>query len=211
MCIRGGRSVRIGRAGSDHVQRVSYDIGQDDGKYLCRRAQLREPSAFDRADALAQRVHFHNIRPAAQQLSGQAGQLVRRTQRLFKQRRAAARDQQQHAVLRAERLDERDRLCGGVKRILIGHRVPGLADAHMRDIPFCVSVFGDHNAVRNRVPQAVRGRRGHLPCGFSEGDQNQPARGRGKALQRALYGRVRQHGTDRGVNNTPGILANTLR
>ena len=153
----------------------------------------REPPALDGGQPLADGIDLHNIRAAGEQLAGDILQLGKRHQRRLKQRRAAAGDEKQHAILLPQSARQLQRSLRGAEPGLIRHRMPGLKDLKRADGAAAMAVFGDDcaggDARAERVPRRVR----HGPRGLSDGDEHDAPRA-GKLLQRALHGGVRLHG-----------------
>ena len=187
-----GRRIGIGRAGGDHIQRIAQNVGQHDGKDLRGQAALGEPAALDRGEALAQRVHLHDVRAAGEQLLRDVRHLLRGDQRTFKQSRAAAREQEQHGIPLAQPADELQRAARGAVGILIRHGVARLEQLQRTDGTLDMVVFCDDCAAGDRRAQHVIGGLGHLPGGLAGGDQDEPALRLLKLLQRAAHGGIRQ-------------------
>ena len=124
-----GGVIRIGGAGSDHIQRIPDNIRKYDGKDPGRGAKLRVTSPLDSGKPLAYRVHLHNVRPAGQQLLGKVGQLLRRDKRLFKQRRTAPGKKEKDGVLRPQPRHKVDGGLGGPEGVFVRDRMPGLKDS----------------------------------------------------------------------------------
>ena len=190
---RGG--VRAGRAGGDHIQRVAQDIGKDHGLDEAGPADLGEAAALDLGKALADGVDFHDVRAAGQQLAGDILQFLRRDERLFKQRAAAAGEEEEHRVLFRQVRHEIQRRPGAPEGVFIRYGMAGLEAGEVGDGAHHMIVFGDDHAVFDPVAEAVGGGFRHLPGRLAGGHQQHPAREL-PAAQGALHGRVRLDGRD---------------
>ena len=105
-------------------------------------------------------------RPAGQQLPGDVLEFIPGDQRLFKQRAASARQQEQHGVIRRQPAHQLQRLGGGGKAVAVRHRVPCLMAYHPGDFPLDMAVLGHHHPAVH-MAQRLHGGMGHLPGGFA--------------------------------------------
>ncbi len=205
-----GRRIGIGRAGGDHIQRIAQNVGQHDGEDLRGQAALGEPAALDRGEALAQRVHLHDVRAAGEQLLRDVRHLLRGDQRTFKQSRAAAREQEQHGIPLAQPADELQCAARGAVGILIRHGVARLEQLQRADGALDMVVFCDDCPAGDRRAQHVIGGLGHLPGGLTGSDQDEPALRLLKLLQRAAHGGIRQRVGQRLVDDGLRVLSESL-
>ena len=192
-CAGAGGRVGAGRAGGDHIERVAQNVRQNDLEHPRRGAVLRKPPALDGGKALAHRVDLDNIRPAPQQLAGDALQLRAGHQRLFKQRAAPAREQKHDGIPGVQILGQRQRGAGGGKGVFVRQRVPGFIAGHAGQRALRVAVFGDDGPAVHAGQHLQRGA-GHLPGGLAGRHQQHAAGPRRKRCQRAAHRFVRQHG-----------------
>ena len=194
------RGVGIGGAGGDHVQRVADDVGQNDRKNVRGAAMLCEAPALDGRKTLADGVHLHNVRAAGQQLARDLLLLGRLDQRQLEKRGAAAGDEKENRVVRAQSGGHFEDLLRGGKGILVRDRVPGLADAQRTDGAARVLVFGDDDAAADPLAERLIGGVRHLPRRLSDGHKADAAGERG-VFQRAADRRVRLHGPEGAVQD----------
>ena len=152
-----------------------------------------EPPSLDGGQPLADRVDLHDICAAGQQLAGDILQLGKRHQRRLKQRRTAAGDEKQHAVLLLQAARQFQRGLRGAEPGLVRHRMSGLKDAQRADRAAAVVVFGDDCAGRDARAEHGPRRICHGPRGLSDGNEYDTPRA-GKALQCTRYGSVWLHG-----------------
>ena len=201
-----GRGIRIRRPGGDHVQRIADNVGQDDGKHPGRCTVLREPPRLHAGEALADRIHLHNVRPAGQKLARDALLLLRCDERQLKKRRTAAGHQKQHRVLRRQPLRQSQRMASCRKGRRIRDRMPGLKDGKAADCTARMSMLRDHDTVRDPRAERLVCSVCHLPRRFSDCDEIDPP-GKLRLLQRAAHGRIRLHGRKRLYHDLPGHSA----
>ena len=190
-CLRAGGTVRVSGAGGDHIQRVAQNIGQNDGKHLRRQAALGKPAALHSRKTLAQRVHFHDVRTAGQQLLCNVRHFFRRDQGAFKQRRTAAGQQEQHRVVFRQAADQLEGAGGRTVGIFIRDRVSGLEKLQRADCALYMVVFCNDRAAADVGTQNVVGGFRHLPRGLTGGDQNETSGRSAKVLQCAAHRGIR--------------------
>ena len=126
--LRAGGGIGVRRAGGDHVQRVADDVAEHHGVDVRRGAGEGEAPALDGREALAQRVHLHDIGPAGQQLARDIGQLAGGDEGLLKERRAAAGKQEKYAVRFRQARYHLQRPGGGAVAVFIGDGMARLVD-----------------------------------------------------------------------------------
>ena len=204
-----GGHIRGRGAAGDHVQRVAQNIAQHDGLHRRRGAVGREASALHAAQALAQGVHFHNVRTARQQLTGHVLHFRQRGAGLLKQCAAAAGEQEQHRVLRRQVLRELQHCLGAPAGVFIRHGMPRLIAGHSRQLALHMVIFRQHNARLNGRVQTVQRGLSHLPSRLAHGDQINPS-GKAASRQRLLHGSVGQHSGDSSVNDLHRVLMQRL-
>lgn len=197
--VRGCGAVRISGAGSDHIQRIADDVGEYDGKDARRLAQFAEFAALDSGKALAEGVDFLNIRTAGEQLTGDIGHFFIGDERLFKESRAAARNEKEHGILCAQGSDQIDGGLRGAITVGVRNGMRGFKDANAGKIPRGVTVFGNDHAILDG--QAADGGASHLPGCFADGDQIDVAAER-MGVERAPDGFIRLGGLQRGINDS---------
>ena len=192
--VRVRRRRRIGMRGArgDHVERVAEDVAEDDREHARRCAVLCEPPALHRAHALAQRIHRDNIRARGEQLLCEVSELCSRNERLLKERTAAAREEKEHCILCREVLRQRERLARCGERVLIGHGMPRLHAAHMRDLAHHMIVFRNHDAAVDALAKHICCRARHLPRRLANRDEYDTPVCKDMPLQRLLHRRIRQ-------------------
>ena len=206
--LRAGRAVRAGRAAGDHIERVTENVAEHHAVHRGGRTGQREPPALDGRQPLADRVDLDNIRAAGQKLLRDGLQLLSGQQRFFKQRTAAAGEQEQHGVVRPQTADKRQRPLGGRKAVVVRHRMPGLAAGHAGQWPPDVAVFGDDDPAVHPAQLRQCGMR-HLPRGLARRYEKY-APLRVKMLQSAAHRLIRQNGPDGRCPNRFCALAQAL-
>ena len=65
-----GAAVGAGRAGGDHIQRISQNVRKDNGKHLGRGAMLGKTAALYGREPLADGVDLGDLRTAGKKLAG---------------------------------------------------------------------------------------------------------------------------------------------
>ena len=206
--LRAGRAVRAGRAAGDHIERVAENVAEHYAVHRGGRTGQREPPALDGRQPLADRVDLDNIRAAGQKLLRDGLQLLSGQQRFFKQRTAAAGEQEQHGVVRPQTADKRQRPLGGRKAVVVRHRMPGLAAGHAGQRPPDMAVFGDDDPAVHTAQLRQCGMR-HLPRGLARRHEKY-APLRVKMLQSAAHRLIRQNGPDGRCPNRFCALAQAL-
>ena len=201
-----GGGVRHRGAGGNHIQRIPQNIRQHNGKHPGRFAAFREAAALHRGQALADGVDLHNIRSTGQKLAGDVLQHLGIHQGLFKQRAAAAGEQEQHRILPGEARNQLQRRLGAGEGVVIRHRMTGLPAVKISQRAHNVAVFGHHHAAFDPVPQAVPGCLRHLPGGFARGHQQHPS-GEIHPLQSSCHRVIRLNRPDGGGHNPIGLVA----
>ena len=200
-----GARVRAGRAGGDHVERIAQDVGEDDGEHLRRGAELREAAALDGGEPLADGVDLDDVRAAGEQLARDVLQLRAGDERLFKQRAAAAGEQEEHGILRREPLHEVERRLRAEEGVFVRHGMAGLVAVDALDGAHHMAVFGDDDAALDAAAEAVPGGFGHLPGGLARGDEPHAA-ARRDIPEGARHGLVRTDGAQRAFDDLVSIL-----
>ena len=166
-----------------------------------------EPSPLDRAHTLSEGVHLDDVRAGGEQLFRELRELRRRDQRLLKERTAAAREEKEHGVLRREVLRETQCLRGRRKRVLIGHGMPRLHAAYMRDLPHHMIVFRDHKPRVDALPEHIRRRARHLPRRLADRDEHNAPPQECVPRERLLHRRIRQDCRETLLDDSIGIAA----
>ena len=173
--LRRRGEIGVSRAGGDHIQRIAQNVRQHDGKNVCRSAELGKASALDGGEPLAQGVDLHDVCAAGQEILGQLLEIRRGDQRLFKQSRAAAGQQEEDGVLRLQPLHKIQSFLGGGKAVFVRNGMPRLAERQVGDGAFAVAVFGDDDAGVDPAAEEAGSGMSHLPCSLARGDQHHPS------------------------------------
>ena len=159
-----------------------------------RLAQPGKASALDGRKTLAHGVHLNDVGTAGEQLLGERVERIARNQRLFKQGRAAAGDEEQDRVVRRQAGHGADGLVGRGKRIVVGNGMPRFEDLQPRQIALAVTVLGDHDATGNAAAQLFDSGMRHLPGGLADGNEDQASRAEISAVKRFPYRSIRKGG-----------------
>ena len=154
---------------------------------------LCKPPALHGTHPLAQRIHRHDVRARGEQLLRQILQLLRRDQRLLKERTSAAREEEKHCVLRREPFGQVKCLLRRRKRIRIRHGMPRLMAGNIRYIALDMSILCNDNATVNTTAELTRCRTRHLPRRLADRDQHNAPRAERMPTQSLLHRRIRQN------------------
>ena len=154
---------------------------------------LCKPPALHSTHPLAQRIHRHDVRARGEQLLRQILQLLRRDQRLFKECTPAAREEEEHRILRREPLGQVKRLLRRRKRIRIRHGMSRLTAGNIRYIALYMSILCNDNAAVNTTAKLIRCRMRHLPRRLADRDQHNAPRAERMPAQSLLHRRIRQN------------------
>ena len=165
-----------------------------------------EAAALHGGEALADRVDLDNIRAAGEELLGDIPQLAQRDQRLLKQRAAAAGEQEEHGVVPAQILRQREGRRGRQDAVFVRHGMPCLHEAQRRERIAQMAVFADDEAVFDGGFERPQRGRGHTPGRLADGDGKNAAR-EALPFQCPLHRLVRQHGVDGGQSSRFGVGA----
>ena len=203
-----GGPVRTGGTGGDHIQGVPQNVREHHGVHPGRGAQLGKPPPFYGGQPLADGVHLHNVRPAAQQRLRQLRELLRRDQGGLEQGGAASRHQKHHRVLGLQVPHQLHGRLGPPEGALVRDRVSPLINGAAGDVPPAVAVLGHHHAGLQPLSQQPGGAVGHLPGRLSDGRQEHPAGAEVLSLQGPGHRPVRQAGGKRALNDLLGIRMN---
>ncbi len=204
--LRAGAGVGIGRARGDHIQRVTQHIRKDDRVDVRRGAGQREAPALDGRKTLADGVDLGDVRAAGEQLLRDTLKRGERDKRLFKQCRAAAREQEQNGVVFAKPRDQIEcRLCAA-QGVFIRYGMPALIAADVWNLALYVVIFCHAHAAVQARAQNLRGTGRHLPRGLACGDQNQLSRRKSPAIKRLFYGLIGEGALNCGAKDRICIL-----
>ena len=125
-----GRRIGDGRSGGDRRRIVAGNVGNDQADHSGRMRRGRQAPALDRREMAADGVHLGDVGAAPEQrgvdrlLVGERNALGRQRQ----QRRAAARDQAEHEVVRTGGPRDLEHAGGSGAPGLVGDRMRGLDD-----------------------------------------------------------------------------------
>ena len=191
-CILGRGAVGICRSRCYHIRMVAYDIRKDDGIYMCRSAYLRESAALDLRYPLADGIHLDYVRAACQQRLVDLGELLQRDSRALKECRAAAREQEQHAILIAQMLHRPDHRACSLYRVLIEHGMSRLVYGKPVYITLGMFILRDDISLVISALEAVCRRLCHLPARLADRYDDSPALARADISQCSLNCRVRK-------------------
>mgnify|MGYP002549570009 CR=1 FL=1 len=200
--VLAGAAVRAGRAGGNAVKRIAQHVAEHDGQHPRGRAALCKAPALHRGEMLAERVDLHDIRPAGEELTRDAGDILQAhaLQRHLKEGGTAAGYEEDDDILLREAVGQAQRLPGGFNAMGIRNGMPGLEDGHAGQRPFAVTVFGDDDAGFQALTEHLLGSTGHAPGGFADGDYRGPAVD-GMLLKRPAHGGIGKDGLQRTIDN----------
>ena len=193
MCILCRRCIGVCGARCDHIERIAENIAQHNRKDLRGRTVLCKPPALHGTHPLAQCIHRYDVRARGEQLLRQILQLVRRDQRLFKERTPTAREEEKHCILRREPFGQVKRLLRRRKRIRIRHGMSRLMADNIRYIALDMSILCNDNAALNTTAELIRCRTRHLPHRLADRDQHNAPRAERMPAQSLLHRRIRQN------------------
>ena len=165
-----GGGVRAGGAAGNHIQGIAQYVTEHDAEHPGGGAGLGKAPALYSAEPLTNSVHFHDIRSAGQELLCHILKFVSRDQRLFKQGAAAAGQQKDHRIVRAQIPHQLQGFFRGGKAVFVGNRVARLVTGHAGDISLHVFVLGDHHATVH-MTQGIHSGFCHLPARLTGGYQ----------------------------------------
>ena len=206
-CLRAGGSVRIRRTGGDHVQRVADDVAEDHGVDMRGHAPQRKAPALDGGETLTQRVDLHDVGAAGQQLARDIGQLAGGDEGLLKERRAAAGEQKQHAVVLRQARNRLQRAGSGAVAVFVRHGMARFVDFQISQRAARMVVLGHNHARVDALAQTLVSGAGHFPGRLARRHQNQPPAGlKGDLVECLSHGRARKRLTQRGVENAFCVL-----
>ena len=161
--------------------------------------------ALDAREPFAHGVDLDDAGARGKKLIGNVLQFAKRQERLLKKRAAAAREQEEHRVVRAKAFRQRKCDLRAAQTVLIRHGMRALIAGDAVDRAFCVAVLGHDHTARERGEHFARNAC-HLPGGFARRDQKHPT-GELHARKRAAHGSIRQHCADRLAQNGFSVRA----
>ena len=192
--------IRHGRAAGDDAGVVTRHVADGQCHHARRCAGSGQAPALDARQMLAHAVHLANAGAAVEQglvhclLVGQRHAFGRQGQ----QRRAAARDQAQHQIVRRQPLRQRQHALCRLHAGGVGHRVRGLhqlnAFGQPRRALGYVVVTRDHQTAERRVlgPQRLHGLR-HRATGLAGAQHQGTTLGRLGQVSGGVVQRQRAH------------------